>query len=362
MAIYRLYLEKDASIYSEANTSNTGKDEILELGSYKDNSNTNQVIRTLVKFSTEEINNIVDTLTDNQPISASLNLFLAEASEIPIDFDIECFLVSQSWDNGRGKFGDIPIDRSGVSWGFRNLDSTNSWIPTAFNTDSTGSYYNQIGGGTWLLTSSSFQTFNETSDLDIKLDITPLLNGILTGSFVNNGLILKLPNDIEKTPESNIRLRYFSNDTQTIYVPFIEIKWNDFIYTTGSLNVVDSSNLTLSIRNLKENLPNEGKYRFRIGARPRYPIRTFSTSSIYLTQYALPEESYWALEDEYTGDKVYDFEEFTKISCDNLGPYFDVYLNTLQPERYYRVLIKTNINGSTQIINNSNIFKVTKNG
>jgi hypothetical protein len=59
---------------------------------------------------------------------------------------------------------------------------------------------------------------------------------------------------------------------------------------------------------------------------------------------------------------IYDFEQFTKISCDTSGPFFDVYLNTLQPERYYRLLLKTQIDGTSQIIDNNNIFKVVKNG
>lgn len=362
MAIYRIYLEKDASIYSEATTSNTGKDEILELGSYKDASGTDQVIRTLVKYPSDKVNNVINNLIGNEPISASLNLFLAEASELPIDYTIECFIVSQSWDNGKGKFGDIPIDTSGVSWTYRNVDSTDSWIPTTFNPNTTGSYYGQVGGGTWITISGSNQDYTEESELDIKLDISNIVESLYSGSFINNGLILKLTNDIEDTPEGNIRLRYFSNDTQTIYPPFIEIKWNDVNYSTGSLSVVNSSNITVSFKNLKENLPNEGKYRFRINSRPKFPTRTFTTSSIYLTNYALPTQSFWGIQDEYTGEMVYEFEEYTKISCDSTGPYFDLYLDTLQPERYYRILIKTLIDGSDQIIDNNNIFKVVKNG
>ena len=53
---------------------------------------------------------------------------------------------------------------------------------------------------------------------------------------------------------------------------------------------------------------------------------------------------------------------YTKVSCDSNGPYFDVYMNGLQPERYYRILIKTTLDGSTTVVDNGNVFKVVRNG
>ena len=40
------------------------------------------------------------------------------------------------------------------------------------------------------------------------------------------------------------------------------------------------------------------------------------------------------------------------------GNYFDVYMNGLQPERYYQILIKTTISGSTIIMDDQYYFKV----
>jgi hypothetical protein len=60
---------------------------------------------------------------------------------------------------------------------------------------------------------------------------------------------------------------------------------------------------------------------------------------------------------------VVDFDDnFTKISCDEKGNYFDIYMSGLQPERYYRILIKSVIDGTTAVIDNNNIFKVVRNG
>ena len=54
--------------------------------------------------------------------------------------------------------------------------------------------------------------------------------------------------------------------------------------------------------------------------------------------------------------------EYTKISADSDSNYFDVYMSGIQPERHYRVLIKTEIGGTTTINDGSNTFKVVRNG
>ena len=51
----------------------------------------------------------------------------------------------------------------------------------------------------------------------------------------------------------------------------------------------------------------------------------------------------------------------TKVSCDASGSYIDLFMDGLQPERYYRILIKSELDGST-VIDDSNIFKVVRHG
>ncbi len=60
---------------------------------------------------------------------------------------------------------------------------------------------------------------------------------------------------------------------------------------------------------------------------------------------------------------VFDFDTtYTKISADDTSNYFDIYMDGLQPERYYRLLIKTEIDGSTSIVDTDQTFKVVRNG
>ena len=60
-----------------------------------------------------------------------------------------------------------------------------------------------------------------------------------------------------------------------------------------------------------------------------------------------------------TNEFVINFDDlYTQISSDSEGNYFDIYMNGLEPERYYSVLIKTKIDGATLIFDDENYFKV----
>ena len=100
--------------------------------------------------------------------------------------------------------------------------------------------------------------------------------------------------------------------------------------------------------------------RFRINCRPKYPIRTYQTGSWYTDNFLLPSSSYYAIKDLDTNEYVVDFDnEYTKISADNKSSYFTVYMNGLEPERYYQVLVKTEINSEVIVYKDRNFqFKV----
>lgn len=368
MAIYRIYPTADTSIYSETPLSNTGLDEIVELGTYTDFSTSPQLSRILMQYDLDEVTHILNSYAGNQPVSASLKLYLADAYELPKNFQIETFPVAEPWDIGTGKFGDIPINDSGVSWSRRLVGRSGSWDITGSLPGVTSSYSNVTsGGGTWYYEYSGSSTkstvsINSKSNLDLDIDITTALYKHISGSIPNNGFLIKLDSFIESSYLSNTRLKFFGVDTNTIYVPYIELKWNDFTYVTGSLDVLDTSICNIKLTNNKGVYVRDEKLKIRLSCRPKYPVRTFTTSSSYLVNYALPASSYWALRDEHSKDTVIPFSNFSKISCDSKGPYFTVYMNTLQPERYYRLLIKTELDGSNVIVDTTdNVFKVVRN-
>ena len=91
----------------------------------------------------------------------------------------------------------------------------------------------------------------------------------------------------------------------------------------------------------------------------KYPTPVWTTSSLFTGVNFLPTQSYYAVKDLDTNEFVVDFDTtYTQLSSDGNGNYFDVYMNGLEPERYYKVLIKTIINGSTLVLDDNYYFKV----
>jgi len=370
MAVYRIFPEKDSFISSQIPTGNAGKDEIIEIGGYADSSLVGQTNRLLVQYNTSEMQDVIANKVAGAAYSASLCLYIADASELPVDYALYAYPISGTWDNGVGKFGDVPVNTSGVSWKYRQAGELSAWITSSFTTGVTASFQagtNQ-GGGNWYTGSAGTnleftQSYSLNSSNDVNINVTRAVQLINANTLSNNGFIVKLPNDLEFNTTSSIRLKYYGADTNTIYPPFLEFKWDDSAYNTGSLSVLSNSTSIINLTNNKGKYTDNGKQRFRVSARPKYPARSFTTTSAYLTNYALPSASYWGLRDENTEEMIVDFDtQFTKISCDSNGAFFDVYMDGLQPERYYRILVKTTLDGSTTVVDNQNIFKVVRNG
>jgi hypothetical protein len=352
MAIYRIYPEKDSFVFSTPNIAglygNAGKDEILEIGGYPDPNDpaTGRTDRALIQFLSSDISSTLEEKVIGQ-WTANLHLYLAEASEIPSRYKVFACPISSSWSEGTGKRDDNPINRTGVSWKFRKA----------------GIEWDSLGGDfitTPSLTGSA--EFNNASSLDLDINVTNAITAFYSSSIPNNGLLLKLEDAYENYTTSSIHLKYFGLDTNTIFPPYLEFKWDDSTFG-GSLSTLSTDIATISIKNHKPEYTDSDKVRFRLSARPKYPTRTFTTSSIYLTNYRLPENSFYGIKDEFSEEMIVDFDStYTKLSADDNGSYFDFYMNSLQPERYYRLLIKTTLDGSNIIIDNKNTFKVVRNG
>ena len=85
----------------------------------------------------------------------------------------------------------------------------------------------------------------------------------------------------------------------------------------------------------------------------------FQTASLYTTNHYLPTHSFYAVKDLDTNEFIIDFDtNYTKLSQDHSGSYFKLYMNGLQPERYYQILLKTTIEDETLILDDNYYFKV----
>jgi hypothetical protein len=391
MAVYKIFAEKDTTLYSLFPFMNTGVDEIVEATTttfFRDFLP--QVSRTLIKFENEDINNAIDNVIGGlQYVSESnLKLSIATAEGLSENTAIETYPISGTWNMGTGKYLDDPVTTNGASWQWMNFSGSRDegekrWPLIPQNSNYVTTSMDPLGaggGGTWwykdpqnenILGTSQFYTYK--SNKDLKLNVTDVIkiwysssNAISNPSkdqILNEGFIVKQTgnnefiNHIDKATE----LKYFSCDTNTIYPPELEFKWVDVSFDTGS-----STNTIINNRNLVASLlDNPGKFReediydFRFVCRPKFPERVFQTGSLYTTHNYLPSESYYAIKDLDTNEFIIDFDtQYTQISADEESNYFRIYMDGLQPERYYKILIKTIIGRDTIILDDNYYFKV----
>lgn len=371
MAVYKIFPEKDATMYSRYINMNTGLDEILEISNLEDTTTSptsGQVSRILLKFPTTEITNTLSNKVGANPFTASLKLFLADASNVPLDFSTECYPVYGTWNMGTGKYLDLPTITDGVGWTYRLQSGSGDWLTSGFPAYVTASFSARNGGGNWYTGSATLnpeatQSFTYVTPKDIEFNVSNAIQLFNSGSITNEGFLIKLEDSLEFNNSNYISLKYFSMDTHTIYPPCLEIKWDDSTFNTGSSTqtLLDTAEATVSLRNNKGEFQQDSVQRFRINSRPTYPTRTFTTSSDYLTNYYLPSSSLYQIKDVNTEEIIIDFDtNNTKISADSTSNYFDLYMSGLEPERYYKILVKATLDGSTIVFDEDYIFKVVR--
>ena len=381
MAVYKLFPSKDASIYSFYPTMNTGIDPIMEIGNLNVNYDPRpQVFRFLVKFDQSEIEDVIDNKVGGTQFSSSLKCFIAQAQGVVMETNLEVYPISGSWNNGSGTYLDSPLTTNGVSWKWRTFEDGIQWdtdgtYPTYVTASWSGS--NNIGGANWYTGSDDpyntviapNQTFDLRTTKDININSTDIVKVWYSSSksiggytnIVNEGFIAKWEDAIEFSTANALQpiMQFYSVDTNTIYPPTLEMKWDDSSYDTGSLHEISTTDLFISLDNNPGIFYSQSINKFRLNVRPEFPARVYQTASLYTTNFALPQESYYAVKDLDTNEFIIDFDnEFTKISCDSTSNYFTLYMNGFEPERYYKILIKTIINGSTIVKDENYYFKI----
>jgi hypothetical protein len=345
----------DASIYLQQPEQNAGRDEILEVGKLYYGS-TMDMARTFIKFD-------VSNLETGSGWKAFLNLKSANSEEIPLEYTIYANAVSQSWIMGTGtKFDNVTSD--GISWYYKN--GTDKWMdytvtPDAYVSGSdTGSLSNG-GGGTWYTASISSQSFTNEPD-DIRMDVTNIVNLWISSSLPNNGFVLHHHTSASVNTTDYGVLKFFSKETNTIYEPKLEIVWDDSVgnFNTGSLLPVTGSaqeGYKVVVTNLKKEYPSNSKVKIRIKGRDVYPSKSFGTTFAYdQTKYIT--NIFYQIEDYNTGEIIFPFDNYTKISCDSTSNYFVMDLNTLPINRTYLLKLKIVEGGISTIIDEKLTFEI----
>lgn len=361
MAVYKIFAEKDASLYSDNPLVNTGIDTILDLSKVPSIVYTSEsaASRALIKFSDEDINNTITDYVGTSSYSTYLKLYNADSEAIPTEFSLEIKPLAQSWDMGTGRYGESPLNTTGVSWTYRSANSANAWSTGSLG--ATGSYGAlNPGGGTWYTSSAATQSFGPNTTKDIEANVTSIVHQYVSGSITNNGFLIKNSSSIEFDRNYYYTFNFFSRDTATIYPPVLEFRWDDSRYfPQNQNNICLNGNINVSLQNNKLSFNESSVAKLRINVRDKFPARTFSTSSLYTTQKYLPSSSYYSVVDYKTEDVVIGFDtNYTKISADSEGNYIKLYMNGLEPTRYYKLLLKSVIQDEVVVFDEDIIFKV----
>lgn len=350
---YFVTSSKDASIYLQQPTQNTGLDEVLEVskvyyGSLKDTA------RSLVKFDIGGLSSSIDNGSVTMS-SAELILKECESNEIPLDYTIEIYPVSESWDMGLGtRFDDITTD--GVTWNYRASGS--KWLVGSASLESTGSYNGN--GGMWFTASAASQSFSyESSDLNV--DVLSAIDSWVSGSLPNNGFIVKHTKTFEDDTNDYGQLKFFSKETHTIHQPKIRVGWDDSEFNTGSLSAVTlTDDIKINTKRLKKSYKVGSTPKIEVHGRELYPSRTFSNTFAYNDVNYLPTSSYYQISDLNSNDIIIPFGDYSKISCNASGNYFKLNLTNFEINRDYKVEFKIERSGTVEYFDDDITFEVVK--
>ena len=164
-----------------------------------------------------------------------LRLYEAEGNkELSLSYNLSAFPISESWTEGRGKFGDSPKVTDGVSWD--NASNPDGGSATTW-TDVGVTYISSSGN----LASQSFSSESP----DMEMNVTDIVNNWLDGTNNNYGFLLRFSGSQETNSTTYGHLKFFSRNTNTIYAPKLEVRWDDHKPCTGS-NTGSLTELTMS--------------------------------------------------------------------------------------------------------------------
>lgn len=329
---------QDASIYEAFPDKQAGLDEILNVGKSDDGLTS---IRSLIQFDIASISASISNRT--LPISTTfdMKLFLSNANKLKLKQVVEVYPLSESWVEGSGYFyQDSFSETDGTTWKYRQ----------------TGSLW--INSGSTFITSPTASAVAAEDVSDFTFDVTNIVQAWLSGTIVENGVVVKFPSNDEMYTGNAGSLAFFSRNTHTVFAPTIIAKWDDSTFSTGSLTAISSSNFTVYPTNLKGSYKQNEMVRIDLTARATYPLKSFDTQfSVWNTSY-LPTSSYYSIVDVQSREIIIPFDNYSKVSVDTSGNFINFGIQRMFPNRYYKLMIKVVTNGYQYLFDNNYVFTV----
>lgn len=324
----RLFLtaSADTTLYQRNPTNNAGLDEIIEVGKVAKPEDleiaySSSAARTIINF------NITNSGSFPATASYFLNLKIANAQKLPYSQELLVYKVSSSWTEGSGYYVQQTINAGdGATW--RQHTTALSW---------------SNAGGDYYATPSQSVILNEYPLQDLRIDVSAILQPVISQSLPWYGLIIKYPSASEADYTNEGNIKFFSKQTHTIHQPTLEIVWDDSTFATGSLKRIPNTyDIQVVPKNTKEVYVRGSKEKVRLVVRDKYPQKNFDATLRYKNVYYLPTSSYVSIVDRQAGTTIYPADSFAKLSCDATGSYFVLDTSNLYRNRYYAVNIDIN--------------------
>ena len=409
-----LYSEKSCTLYKHYKYKNTGSDEVLELENDVSSNGSRLVSRILIKYNLSSIK--PDPLQNNQYF---LNLKVTQKTELENNSKIELYPIYGTWEEGKGRFADNEVDYSGASWEYRD-SSLAPWNNSDTSVPATGggAWYSEVTNDLNEKIDISANGWFKNEFADLRVNVTNIVNHWLYSGLENNGFIIKYANESDSRSGN---VKFFSRSTNTIYYPYLEVLTSDYEfapckpkpktkieciaesdssdsgsldsgsldsgsldsgsldsgsldsgslssteYTMKETSTVNQSNLTqvdsdeiiAKIKKVKKEYSVNSVEKIRVGVREQHPQKKFEKRARYNASYFTTCDMSYSVRDSETEEIIINFGDYTRISCDSKGHYFNFDFGCLSIGRMYKFLIKLDSDESSEITKDERTFKV----
>lgn len=397
-----LFAKKNSTLHSASladfTIMNSGKDEILFLSKTKATTflghtkqgETNYTSRIVLDFDLNLLKDYHDIVYYNTEESlwktrhgdTKFILKLYVANNLLLDEENFVFNIypmsPTTWREGIGLFNTNPKTTTGVSWQRATVDDWETAGGDYLQTDVTGSIYSITVDNTMRLNTKKSATQY------ISVDLTQLVLEYLSNDY--NGFLIKFPDEVEADSVNDYgALFLYSTHTNTALEPALEIKYNDYQFTSsnfqyitdvfsdsnttvidgqrsGSLiykqGVNELNNVYIYYKNLQLKYDLSSVSKIRINTRLKFQKQQYAYKFQMTPTYLVPEQTYYSITEVASGEVVIPFSEYTQLSVDELGNYFTLDFNGLHSGYFYKIKLMSKYESETFVYDTEGTFKV----
>ncbi len=338
--IYTIYPVKDTTIYEDdaRKQENFGLDEIIEISKFVSHSQVNgeKNSRIILNFNSSSLDSVYKNHSTD--VSASyLQLYCAKEEEISRDYNL---IIGRGEDftNGTGKMLRNPAANDGANWLYKDATTTTAWR-TGWPLPSSSEAGTTITEQYTTMSKSPFDVNNYTPDIYEQTGIVK--HGNASHSGVYSFVIHRGPQETDGKHYGT--LRYFGNESKTIFRPRLHVYTNEYTSSATITNHISASHMKIT---------SEGPYVFEKDEKKRIYFNghnTIKDTKSYYTTSKVSTRSYIApagtvayqIVDAVSETVYHRYDKtYTKVSNDATGHYIDITANSFIPGREYYIDLK----------------------